>query len=98
MDPRSATPTADNVVRLAEKVSDSRYDDVQSTFDDVLGALATTGRWAEEGFVAKHVIIVALDDRDGAYNTKLRTSSMKISEAVALLEVAKQVYLRDLGV
>ncbi len=46
---------------------------------------------------AEKLLVLALDDRDGAYAVSWRQCGMKSSQIVALLEIAKAQILEDMG-
>ncbi len=46
----------------------------------------------------KKAMVIFLDDNDGAYNTGFQQAGMRMSECVALCEVAKIKYLREMEI
>lgn len=98
METASTTPTATEprVIKLADMVNDVRYDDVVETLRYVTEAAAPGGKYEKEGFVPTKIVCVMVDERDGRYNVKVRPSATKTSETVALLELAKQLEIRDM--
>lgn len=81
---------ANNVLKLADKVDDVRYETVLSTLEDVLRMAQPDGYYEkEQDFVATHCVVVMVDTRNRRYTVKSRSSAMTTSEEVALLEIAK---------
>lgn len=45
----------------------------------------------------KKVLILALNDNDGEYSVKFMQAGMKMSQCMALSEVAKTIFLTEMG-
>ena len=88
--------TEPTVIRLADKVDDVRYDDVEETLRYVSEALKPDGVYAREGYRPTKVIVVMVDEHDDSYHMKVRPSQMKTSEGVALLELAKHAEIHSM--
>jgi hypothetical protein len=88
--------TEPTVIRLADKVDDVRYDNVQETLRYVLESLEPGGRYEKDGYRPTKVIVVMVDEHDEMYHIKSRPSQMKTSEGVALLELAKHAEIHSM--
>lgn len=83
----------DNVVSIAKNNNDGTMVSPKMVLED---ALSRVGNWGalESG---KKCIVIALDDNDNNYSVSFLQAGLKMSECVALAEVAKSIFLSEMG-
>ena len=83
----------DKVVSMAEKMDDARLWTPKQALEDALNDIGVRGAF-ENG---KKILIIALDESDGQYETNYIQAGMSSSECVALCEIAKTIFLREMN-
>ena len=82
----------DNIISMAEKTDDAtRCSPVQ--------ALQEAEKDFTDGVLShvKKVLILSVDDTDGQFKINFIQSGMKMSQCLAACEVAKAVFLKEMG-
>ena len=82
-----------NIIGLGAHTNDSTFVSPEMALNDALGDIGKRGAF-EKG---KKLLILALDDTDGCYSISFTQAGMKSSEMVALCEIAKTIFLEQLG-
>ncbi len=86
------------ITQLAERVDDVRFDDVKSTLKR-LAERAEGGDavWAEDNFVPDKCVVLLVDSRNGGYRVRINQSAGKLTERLAILEIAKLLSFKEMG-
>ncbi len=82
-----------NVKNLADVSESAMMMTPEMTLKEALNDVGKSGALAN----AKKILIIGLDDTNGQYDTTWYQSGMRMSDCLALLEVAKTKFLSDMG-
>ena len=85
------------VIQLAECVDDVRFDTVKSTLERAVTYCNGEGPWKDAGFEPTACALVFVDQHNGSYVVRIMQSNGKLTERIALLEVAKLLTFKDMG-
>lgn len=85
--------SGDKPTPIGKASSDARLWTPEHLLQDALGSSIGKRGAFENG---KKMLILALDD-DGQYSVSFMQAGMKMSECVALCEVAKSIFLAEMG-
>jgi hypothetical protein len=86
-----------NVIKLADTVDDVRFDTVHDVLRRALDLCEPGGVYeTRDGFVPTKVVIVLVDEHGEKFHIKALQSAGKLSETVALLDIAKQRTINDM--
>lgn len=80
------------IISLGERTGHVAYSSPEGLLRDCLERMAPGGRW--EG--APKLMVIALDDSDGVYSLESSQHGMNNSEVVAMLDVVKTSWRKDL--
>ncbi len=80
-----------NVVNLADRLNDGRMASPEQAAADFLARIE-----AKE-IVPTKILCLALNTEDGQYHVSFSQAGMSCSEMIALLEVAKSIFLKEMG-
>ncbi len=81
-----------NVVNLGDKACNGMMNTPEDSLKSAINDIGKCGA-LEHG---KKVMIIALDDSDGDYNTSFYQAGMKMPECLALCEVLKIRFLQEM--
>ena len=84
---------AEKIVNLGDVTGNGFMRNPEQALKDALDCVGKEGAF-ENG---KKVLILALDDSDGSYEVNFMQAGMKMSECIALCEVAKTVFLEEMN-
>jgi len=87
-----STTKKPNIVSLGEKSFDGKRWGVEQM---MLNAIGDVNSGAIKPTKA---LVLFLDDDDGSYDVHFVQAGMSCSQMLALVEVAKQIFLQDMGV
>ncbi len=82
-----------NVVSMADAACDGTLWSQRQALECALEDVGKNGAFKK----GKKLLIFALDESDGDYSVSFVQAGMKMSECVALCEVAKSVFLREMN-
>ena len=82
-----------DVISLAEHQCNSTLWTPEDALRDALATVQADGKWA--GW--PKLVVLALDDRDGAYHSAYVNAGMQSSEMLALLRVIEARLLKGMG-
>ena len=82
-----------DVISMAEKTNDGTMRSVEDALKDALSMIGEEGAF-EKG---KKVLILGLDDTNENFHVSFVQGGMTMSQCVALSEVAKTLFLREMG-
>lgn len=82
-----------NIIELGNFTDDAKFVSPEMALNDALGDIGKRGAF-EKG---KKILILALDDTSGSYSISFVQAGMKSSEMVALCEISKAIFLKQLG-
>ena len=83
----------DNVEQLGMHARNGTMMSLEATLQDVIGSIGRKGA-LENG---KKLIVIALDDTKDCFSVSWFQCGMKMSECVALCEVAKAKFLEEMN-
>ena len=83
----------DHVVELADVANNGCMWSPQQALNSALQDVGHRGAFK----CGKRLLVLALDDSDGDYNISFVQAGMSMSECLALCEVAKTVFLAEMG-
>jgi len=81
------------VIDMSEHSDDCALRSVESALTDAIECIGKKGAFIN----GKKVLILALDDTDGEYNITFIRAGMKDSESATLCEIAKSIFLTQMG-
>lgn len=81
----------DNVVFMADKKGDARLWSVEDALRDALEDVKEGKRKAAK------VLVLFLNDEDGAYDVNFVQAGLKASECIALCAVSENMFKQDMG-
>lgn len=84
------------VFKLADRVEDVRYETVKSTLENALQYAQPGDHWESTDFVPTRCVLVFVDERAGKVRYKQLQSAGKLSDTIALLEIAKNRVLNEM--
>ncbi len=82
---------SDNIISLSEKTEDGKMHSPKQALELAISDIGNYGAFKE----GKKLLILALDDA-GGYNVSFIQAGMKMSECLALCEVAKTLLLEQM--
>ena len=87
--------SSNKVVSMADMTGDGTFASPRQALEDAINSIGKEDCGAfKEG---KKLLILVLDDEGDLYDTSFIQAGMKMSECLALCEVAKQVFLEEMG-
>lgn len=81
------------VLSMAEKTNNSLMQTPEQVLNECLDYLGKEGAFKN----GKKLLVLVLDDIDGNYDVSFVQSGMKMSECVTLSEVAKTIFMHEMG-
>lgn len=81
------------ITKLAEKANDSFMASPEDVLKDALEQFKPGGKFENN----KKVLVLTINEDDGNYSVSFIQSQMKMSECVALSEVAKTIFLSQMN-
>ena len=78
---------------MAEKKQDGTLQTPRQALEAALADIGVKG----EAINGKKLAIIALNDKDDAYHVSFYQAGMSMSECVALCEVAKSLFKKEMG-
>ena len=81
-----------NVISMAEKAKNGTMQTPEQALRDCISLVGEKGAFKE----GKKLLVLALDDTAGNFSVSFVQAGMKMSECVALCEVAKTIFLREM--
>ena len=85
----------DKIVRLSKITGDAGMQSPKQVLEDALEEieLNETGGFKD----CKNLMVLALNNDDGQYSVSFIQAGMKMSECLTLCDVAKSIFLTDMG-
>ena len=84
---------SDDVISMANKLRDATLQTPEQALEDALKDIGELGAFKD----GKKILIIGLDETDGKYDVSFIQAGMKMSECLALVEVAKIIFLKEMG-
>lgn len=84
---------SENVISLSKHSNNGAMRSPEECLRDCIEDLGRRGAF-EKG---KKLLVLALDDTEGQFSVSFAQAGMKMSECVALSEVAKAIFLREMN-
>lgn len=84
--------TEEKITKLSDVTGDACFSSPQQTLEEALECLGKKGAF-ENG---NKLLVLALDDTDGSYKVGFIQAGMKMSECIALCEIAKILFLEEM--
>ena len=81
------------ILSMAEKTNNSSMQTPEQALNQCLKFIGKEGAFKN----GKKLLVLALDDTDGNYSVSFVQSGMKMSECVALCNVAKAFFMNEMG-
>lgn len=82
-----------NIVSLSDKTNNATFSSPESALRDALEELGKRGAFKQ----GKKLLILALDDTDENFHVSFIQAGMKMSECVAVCDVAKNIFKKNMG-
>lgn len=82
-----------NIVRMSDKTNNASYSTPEQALRDALEEIGKRGAFKN----GKKLLILALDDTDENFNVSFIQAGMKMSECVAVCDVAKNIFKSNMG-
>ncbi len=82
-----------NVISLSDRTNNGGYSSPESVLRDTLNEIGKRGAFKN----GKKLLILALDDTDENFEVSFIQAGMKMSECMAVCEVAKSIFKKNMN-
>lgn len=83
----------EKIISMAEKADDAAFQSPEQTLEISLNDIGKYGAFKN----GKKLLVLCLDESEGNYSISFNQAGMKMSECVSLCEVAKIIFLEQMG-
>jgi len=82
-----------NVTKMGSVANNAIMISPRQALEDAIEALGKQNAFKD----GKKIMIIALDESDGEYSISFIQAGMRMSECIALCEIAKSVFMEEMG-